>query len=251
MVVLYFSGTGNTKYLANKFAEKMDGESHSIEEKVDFEKLILGSDRVTFCYPIYGSCVPRIMTEFVMKYKKFLNNKKLVILVSQMMFSGDGARTFTDLLDGIKYEVIYAEHFDMPLNIPNVPVINVKNGDKLKHKIEKVDKKLDKVCENIKTGVVEKRGFNKFSKFIGYNSQRKGFEKLETKKKEIVKVNDDCILCTKCVRVCPMNNLFVDNVKIGSKDQCTFCNRCVNVCPKKAITILYHNKVRNQYKGIK
>ena len=81
MVVLYFSGTGNTKYLANKFAEKMSGESYSIEEKVDFEKLILSGDTITFCYPIYGSCVPKIMTEFVMKYKKFLNNKKLGIFI--------------------------------------------------------------------------------------------------------------------------------------------------------------------------
>ncbi|MGL4654668.1 MAG: EFR1 family ferrodoxin [Sarcina sp.] len=251
MVVLYFSGTGNTRYIAKNFANKMECKSYSIEIDVDFEQLISRSDTVAFCYPIYGSCVPRIMEEFVQKYKQFLNNKKIVILITQMMFSGDGARVFTDLLGGIKYEVIYAEHFNMPLNIPNIPVINVKNGDKLKKKIGKADKKLDKVCEDINNKVVRKRGFNKFSKIVGAKLQRDGFEKMEHKIKNAVKVNDECILCSKCVKVCPKKNLFIENGKIQHRGDCTVCDRCMNVCPKKAITILYHGKVREQYKGIK
>lgn len=250
IVVLYFSGTGNTKYIAKKFAGKMCAKSYSIEFDNDFEQLISRENTVVFCYPIYGSCVPRIMEKFVQTYKRFLNGKKIVILITQMMFSGDGARVFTDLLEGIKYEIIYAEHFNMPLNIPNIPVINVKNGDKLKKKVGKADRKIDKVCEDINNKVVKKRGFNKFSKVVGEKLQRNGFEKMEDKIKNAVRVNDDCILCSRCVKVCSMNNLFEEKGKIQQKGNCTVCDRCMNVCPKKAITILYHGKVRVQYKGL-
>ncbi|MGL5822745.1 MAG: EFR1 family ferrodoxin [Sarcina sp.] len=251
IVVLYFSGTGNTKYVANKFAEKMKAKSYSIEEKINFKKLILNSDVITFCYPIYGSCVPSIMMDFVDANKSILNNKKLIILSTQMMFSGDGSRVFVDLLEGVNFEVIYAEHFNMPLNIPNIPLVNVKNGKKLNKKIKKVDKKLDGMCKNIEAKVVKKRGFNKFSEFIGYNFQRRGFSKFDNKIKNGVKITDECILCEQCVRVCPKNNLFMGDKKLKTKGQCTACNRCVNICPKKAITVLYHGKVRKQYKGIK
>ncbi|MGL4741181.1 MAG: EFR1 family ferrodoxin [Sarcina sp.] len=251
MIVLYFSGTGNTKYVANKFAEKMKVKSYSIEEKINFRKLILNSDIIAFCYPVYGSCVPNIMMDFVEKNKSVLENKKLIILSTQMMFSGDGSRVFVDLLEGVKFEVVYAEHFNMPLNIPNIPLVNVKNGKNLEKKMKKANKKLDKICENIRAKIIKKRGFNRFSKFVGYNFQRRGFSKLEDKLKKGVKVTDECILCERCVKVCPKDNLFLGNKKVEQKGYCTACNRCVNICPKKAITVLYHGKVKKQYKGIK
>jgi flavodoxin len=98
MLTLYFSGTGNTKYIAEHFSKMAQAECHSIEEEVDFQELIVGASTVTFCYPIYGSCVPLIMREFVAKYKTYLDSKKIIILCTQNLFSGDGARVFTELL---------------------------------------------------------------------------------------------------------------------------------------------------------
>lgn len=45
--------------------------------------------------------------------------KKIIIFCTQLLFSGDGARVFTDLLKSISYTVIYAKHFNMPNNICN------------------------------------------------------------------------------------------------------------------------------------
>ena len=45
MTVLYFSGTGNSKFIASRFAENMDAECHSIEEKIDFSELLHRVDR--------------------------------------------------------------------------------------------------------------------------------------------------------------------------------------------------------------
>ncbi len=63
MVMVYFSGTGNSKYIAEKFADKMKIEAYSIEETIDFKSIFDKTDTIAVCYPVYGSCVPLIATE--------------------------------------------------------------------------------------------------------------------------------------------------------------------------------------------
>ena len=75
MVIVYFSGTGNSKYIAEKFADRMQIEAHSIEENIDFGQIFDKVDTIAVCYPIYGSCVSLIMREFVKKYIHFLKVK--------------------------------------------------------------------------------------------------------------------------------------------------------------------------------
>ncbi len=133
MIILYFSGTGNSRYIANLFSQKTGAKSHSIEAKIDFKNIIKENDTIAFCYPIYGSCVPRIMREFVSRNIELLKDKKLIIFCTQLMFSGDGARIFTDLLPKGYGEVIYAEHFNMPNNICNIKLFPIKMVKELKN----------------------------------------------------------------------------------------------------------------------
>ena len=120
-LTLYFSGTGNTKYVARLFSKCIGSKIISIENDADFATEIRSHEVIVFCYPIYGSRVPRIMREFVTKYRDDIKDKKIIILVTQWLFSGDGARAFTDLFLPYPCNVIYAEHFKMPQNICNTP----------------------------------------------------------------------------------------------------------------------------------
>ncbi len=249
MVTIYFSGTGNSRYIAEYFSRTMGCEHYSIEEDIDFEKLISANDTITFCYPTYGSCVPFIMREFILKHKKLLKDKKIIIFSTQLMFSGDGARVLTELLEDIKYKVIYAEHFNMPNNICNLPIFPNPSKKKMEKYISKANKKIEKTCVNIRRGTIKKRGFNIISKYLGLFSQRIYFKDIETKARDDVRINEACILCGKCVRICPTNNLEKVGIRIEQKGKCTLCYRCVNECPVKAITVLYHKKVQQQYSG--
>lgn len=249
MLMLYFSGTGNSKYIANMFSEKIGAKCYSIEEKIDFSKMIDAYDTIAFCYPIYGSCVPRIMREFVSKYLTELENKKLIIFCTQLMFSGDGARAFIDIFPKGCGEVIYAEHFNMPNNICNFDLFPIKNGEDTKRYIRTAEKKMNLICKNIEKGVIKKRGFNGFSHLIG-KSQSAFWPNIEEKNKSSVKTDDDCINCGVCVKLCPMKNLALSEKGIKQNDNCMLCYRCVNACPKKAITVMIHKKPKTQYKGI-
>lgn len=250
MLMLYFSGTGNSRYIANLFSQKTGAECYSIEEKMDFRKAIEAHETLAFCYPIYGSYVPRIMREFVATYTDKLKDKKVIIFCTQLMFSGDGARVFTDLLPEGYGEVIYAEHFNMPNNICNVNLFRVRNGEETKRYIKIAQKKMEHVVQDLNKGKIKKRGFNKVSHYLG-KSQSAFWPEVEERSKASVKVDEDCIQCNKCVKLCPMKNLKLEDNAIQQKNNCILCYRCVNACPKKAITVLVHKKPKKQYKGIK
>ena len=252
MVTIFFSGTGNTKYIAERFSKKMNCDCYSIETDTDFSELILNNKRICVAFPIYDSRVPRIFREFALKYKSLFKDKQIIILVTQMFFSGDGARSFTDLFSKDYFHVIYAEHFNMPNNICNIPLlwrVWVKNGQKNNYKLNKANKKLVHTCKNIKNGKIVKRGFNYFSRLLGL-LQGIYAEKIDEHGKLSVKTYNDCSRCGLCVRLCPMKNLEIKNRKIEHKNNCTLCYRCVNACPKKAITTLINRKPKKQYCGV-
>lgn len=248
MTILYFSGTGNSAYIAKGFARRMGADCHSIEEDVDFAALLDAHDTVAVCYPIYGSCVPRIMREFAVKHSTILGEKKLIILCTQMMFSGDGARAFARLLPGCDENVIYAEHFNMPNNISNFWLFPIGEGER-KRKQHAADRRLECICHNIQGGIVRRRGWGGFSTLLG-KLQNSGWPAIEEKRNGSFIADGDCNLCGLCVRHCPMGNLELTEAGVTQKSNCILCYRCVNLCPQKAATVLLHTKPKQQYKGI-
>lgn len=249
MLSLYFSGTGNSKFIAELFAKKMSCVAHSIEEKLDFSQLLAASDTIAFTYPVYGSCVPKIMRDFVLAHVESLQGKKLIIFCTQGMFSGDGSRVFTDLLASIDYTVLYAEHFNMPNNICNFFLFPMANDASVGRYLKGAEKKMNIVCKNLQKGVIRKRGFFVGSRLLGLFLQRIYFRMGEPVMAKDVRVTNACILCGKCVSACPTRNMELEGGHIVQKGSCTLCYRCVNLCPQKAITVLWHAPVKQQYAG--
>lgn len=248
MLILYFSGTGNSRYIAELFAKNMGAACHSIEEAEDFDALIAAEEPIGVCYPVYGSRVPRIMREFVQAHMDALRSKKLVIFCTQMTFSGDGARCFTDLFPKGWVTVIYAEHFLMPNNVCNFFLLPRTNAHKIAKCLRRAGPKMDDVCQNIKNGVVKRRGFNPVSRALGL-VQGAFMPGIERKNRDDVRVNVACNGCGLCVSQCPVHNLKLENGKAAGTGNCILCCRCVNRCPQKAITAFSHEPVTEQYHG--
>lgn len=248
MITLYFSGTGNSEYIARRFAARMKSPCHSIEEAVDFTSLLATTDTVAVCYPVYGSCVPRIMREFAAEHSTVLTEKKLIILCTQMIFSGDGARAFARLLPGCDERVIYAEHFHMPNNISNFWLFPIRDEERIR-KLHAAEQKLERTCTQIQNGIVGRRGWSAFSALLG-KFQNIAWPMLENRKKGSFSVNQACNRCGLCVRRCPVHNLALTEAGVTQKNNCILCYRCVNLCPQKAAAVMLRKRPKRQYKGI-
>ena len=205
------------------------------------------------------------MREFVAKSMNGLTGKKVIILVTQLLFSGDGARVFTDMFRAGTIKVIYAEHFNMPNNICNIPLSKQSSKKKIQRFLNRAEAKMIQTCRNIKNGIVVKRGFSGFSQALGniqgriwqgnsrgnHDDQNASKFALEQKVKNGVKIDKGCTVCSLCVLICPMKNLEIIQSAITHKNNCTVCYRCVNRCPHKAITVkMFHVKPKWQYQGV-
>ena len=265
ILTIYFSGTGNTKRIAEIFSSKSGGKCLSIEDEADFFSKIQAHEIIAVCYPNHTSRVPRIMREFVAKHMEAFKGKKIIIFITQLVFSGDGARVLCDIFPEKHIDVIYAEHFTMPNNVGNIPVLSKtilrKASDKCIQKLmTKADAKIKIICRNIEGGIIKKRGFSTFSRLLGMiqgiswqgNSKNvfAGKYTVQHRAKKWVWINSDCNACNLCVKHCPIKNLENNNDVITHKNNCTTCFRCVNICPKKAISVMFRMKPAWQHKWI-
>ncbi|POR04039.1 hypothetical protein AU468_04290 [Alkalispirochaeta sphaeroplastigenens] len=261
MITLYFSGTGNSRFVAEAFSRHAGGVCHSIEEPLNFAALLARQERICFCYPVYGSCVPRIMRDFVLLHREYLEDKKLVVLATQFLFSGDGARAFTDLLQAGHCQVVYADHIRMPNNICNFPLFPVQDASRCARRLRSAQRQMVRAVRCLESGVVRRRGFSAASRLLGLLTQRLWFLRIEDMAGRDVRVTEACTGCGICVQTCPRDNLFLTSgppapdssapgpARVEQRGRCTLCYRCVNTCPEMAITVLWHGPVRRQYHG--
>ena len=208
MLTLYFSGTGNTKYIAERLSERMGAQCVSIEADFAFDAAIATADLIAVCYPIYGSRVPLIMRRFVNRHMEAFRGKRIIILVTQVTFSGNGARAFLDLLPTDHVEVLYAEHLPMPNNVCNLwPLYRKPSDVQNKKQIRRGIGRLERVCADLEAGRVKRRGFSRVSQFFGNLQGAAWQDRGERLMGQNLKIHSDCTVCGLCVSLCPMRNL--------------------------------------------
>ncbi|MEG2085218.1 MAG: EFR1 family ferrodoxin, partial [Clostridia bacterium] len=247
ILALYFSGTGNTKYVVTQFKKCLNTNfvMHSIEEEINFKDI--DYDTILLAYPIYGSLIPKIMRNFLTDNGKYFSNKNLITVVTQGAFSGDGGALARRQLNDKSIKHIASAHINMPSNLEYGKISSVTPKAEVKQIIEKANQKIELVCNKITSGKAVRNGRGVFSRPSGF-CQRVFFKPIEKKLVKTIKIEDTCIGCGKCVQNCPMKNLSLVENKAVASNNCTLCVRCVNMCPTKSIKIFTKDKVEKQYK---
>ncbi len=243
MLGVYFSGTGNSKFCVETFIKNLDINNRSLSIEYDnIVEEIKKEDFIVFGYPTQYSNIPKILKDFIIQNKNLWKNKKIFIITTMAMFSGDGCGILSRLLKKYEAEIVGGLHIKMPDSISDIKILkrSIKYNNKL---IFKAEIKLKNCANNLKKGKIPKDGLSILSWILGLFIQRLYFYNKTNKYHSNIKINkDNCIKCKKCVNICPMNNLEYKSNQIYINNRCILCYRCVNYCPKKAITIL-GNKV--------
>ncbi len=236
-LLIYYTGTYNTRYLTSKLQEKLSKNGHSVEKiEINSESKIIdtnGYDFIGFGYPIYAFNTPRAFDRYFKKLKFSKGQKYFIYKNSGETLPINNASSRRIIKKCNKKEMILSGeyHFVMPYNI-HFPFERAF----IKEILQKDDKLLDVLVYNLQNGIVEeikskpKHNLGAFFLTVQKNSGNfnSRFYRVEEEK---------CVKCYKCVKTCPQKNVYVKNGKIKFHHHCDMCMRCSLYCPQDAIRI--------------
>ena len=244
VIIVYFSGTGNTKFLSEKLLEKFkekevrDIELVPVEEVLhdisSFEKedVILG-----IAYPVYDLMPPDIILKFVNKLNETESRNLAFVFSTYTTSPLDSNYYIIEKLQEKGFHVASQENFKAPgassyfyFN-PNLPVVKGKTVFS-----KGINEQLDAFVVDILNSN------NRPNIPIQYNRLNKLHQSVSkmTMGKLVyrnLKTNGNCINCGQCAKSCPVSNLIMQDGKLVIKNSngCMRCLRCVQICSKKAI----------------
>lgn len=239
MIGLYFSGTGNSKYAVEVFVQEYEpgAKAYSIEDKQAVDA-IKNNKELVFGYPVQYSSVPKFLCDFIEHNGTLWKEKKIFIIATMGLFSGDGAGVLARMLKRHGAEIVGGLHLKMPDSIADEKVLK-HSPEENRRLVEVAGIKIKNAAVAMKAGNTPQEGLGFFCRMAGFFGQRLYFG--YKTKSYTDKINIDrkkCVGCGKCVELCPTGNISMQNGVVCGSNTCTMCYRCVNHCPKQAITLL-------------
>lgn len=239
MIGIYFSGTGNSAYAAEVFMKAYNGSSDvfPIEDK-KLPQLLKEHDELVISYPVQYSDVPKFLRDFVHDNRDVWRGKRIFIIATMALFSGDGAGVLGRLLKQYGAEITGGLHLQMPDSIADEKVLKRSLRANIQL-VEKAAEKTAKAAQSIKSGRYPQEGLGLLSRLAGFLTQRLWFGYRTRKYSSRLNIDTEkCVGCSKCAKACPTQNIVMKGNRAAGLDRCTLCYRCVNLCPKQAITLL-------------
>ena len=248
-MIFYFSGTGNTRFVAQQIAEGIGEELLFIPDLIRKEQYkfeVKEGETVGFCFPTHGWQPPRIVREFISRLK--LKTSYCWALTTCGDNMGETITILNKDLNIIGLQTSATFSVIMPESYVCLPFMYTDTEEKERAKIAEARKQLPHIIECIrerKEGIeeLEKGGTPRlYSYVIG-----EYFNKRMVHDKKFTVDADACIKCGKCAKVCPVDNITGTPPEWNHNGRCTSCLACYHYCPTHAINFGKITRKRGQY----
>ena len=244
-MIIYFSATGNSQYVAEFLADSLQDELVSIADIIRLDKPAHFNSVKPFVVvaPIYAWRFPRLIVEFLARCS--LSGSNMVYFVATM--GSQTGKAFKELKKislskgweyggfcGVPMPDNYIKSFDTPsddeiakiISDAKPLILDIAQTIKSRKSLTKTDKTS---FSSLKSGIVNKM----FNRFVDGG-------------KEFV-VSDSCIGCSQCVENCVTKNITLVDGKPSFGNACINCYACLHRCPKCAIDIKGKTENKKRY----
>ncbi|MBO7215315.1 MAG: EFR1 family ferrodoxin [Clostridia bacterium] len=234
-MVLYFSATGNTEFIAKEIAKRTSDECVNLLNRVknqDFSP-INSEKPFVICAPVYVCEIPRFMAKYLKK-ATFTGNKNVYFILTSGGYCGPSGILLKKIFKRKKMICHGHAEFKMPRNYVVSDSYPMLAKEQVEERITASYSELDKIANEILLGgTLTARHVNIFETLITvpFNPV---WCKLKLKAKDFY-VEDSCKGCGKCEKLCPLNNVSIVDKKPQWGDNCTHCMACIANCPTKSV----------------
>ena len=228
-MILYFSGTGNSKYVAEKLAELLNEELFNIESSHRLPMMV-DNESLGIIFPVYAWGLPKIVADYLSN--KNITNK----FVWTVMTCGDDMGYADVILEKtIKRTVNAAYSLQMPNTYVSLPGFDVDSQELACKKIKETEAQLPRIAESIRN----KENCSELTRgdmaWMKTYVLRPLFNKFLVTDKFFRKTQD-CSSCGLCAKQCPTKDIaMIAGKPVWQNKNCTGCLRCYHNCPKLAI----------------
>ena len=210
-MIFYFSGTGNSKWIAQQLAVSMDDNTVFIPSVLDTPNFALKKDeKIGFVFPIYSWGIPPIVLQFIAQLKDELcENRYLYFVCSCGDETGLAPMQFIKSVEKKKWKCSAGFSVIMPNNYVLLPGFDVDSDEVMRKKLEEAPNRLQTISSLLRES------------YIGLDCTEGSYAYFKTK------------------LIYPLFVKWgISPQKFYSTDMCNGCRRCEKVCPTKNIVLV-------------
>lgn len=228
----YFTGSGNSLWVARTLAEKMENTSLVPMAKVDDVVKLSAGERMGLVFPIHMWGCPPLVNRFVSRINAADDGRIFAVAVC----AGALAASLKALRRRVtKKGLVLTAGFSVAMPSIYLPFGDIPEEEKLKDIFSKAEVKIGQIAEALENGEnmpVEKGPHWQNIVFSMLNALIIGqVPKLDRS----FSADEKCTACGVCVKVCPVNNIELKEGKPVWLNHCEQCFACLHWCPEEAI----------------
>ena len=244
-MILYFSGTGNSEYVAKRIGKEIGDEVINLFEKIrshDFSEMNSNSAWIVVA-PTYAWRIPRILQEWLEK-TKLVGNNNIYFVMTCGGSIGNAGKYLEKLCDIKKLNYMGCIGILMPENY--IAMFSTPTHERAMEIVRQADRVIDETVLMIKSNKAFSQHPITFQDKINSGMINVVFYPVFVHAKKFY-ATDACISCGKCVNVCPLSNIHLESGKPLWGKNCTHCMACICRCPSAAIEYGEHSKGMTRY----
>ena len=244
MIVIYFTGTGNSKYAAQRVAE-IAGASDIIDAGAEIKAgrpAKIRDDDLVVAMPVYAWKMPEILENWLRASDIRVKRIWYIMTCGDQMGGAD--RYNSRISKDLGAEHMGTAEIIMPENY--IAMFNAPFEEEAREIVKAAEGPIERAGETIARGEKLQPSRQAFIWKMGTSIVNPVFSKVFIKDKAFYST-DGCNGCGQCVELCPMNNIIMEGGRPEWMGNCIHCMACICYCPAEAIEYGKGSKGRFRY----
>jgi len=232
-MILYFSGTGNSNYVAKRIADALGDEIVNLNDRIKASDTssVETDERLIIVTPTYAWRIPRVVRDWLRK-TELRGAKQAWFVMTCGSEIGNADKYNRELCAEKAISCMGTAQIVMPENY--IAMFSAPKTDEARKIVAQAEPSIDQAIAAIQRNqpFAPTRN-NLYDRFMS-GPVNPIFYKCFVKANAFT-ASSACIGCGQCVKRCPMNNVALKDGKPSWGKNCTHCMACICYCPVSAI----------------